>query len=236
MLPHLVYDDQYAYAYKHHGNDPHQFVILDNGAAESEDVPLWTLCELVEEFCVDEVVIPDTIGNMLDTIEKAEYFIDMALHELPYRIRGVLESTAFMFVVQGQTMDEFRQSAAFAIEEVAIDTIGIPRHMLVMENGGDGTNRYRLAQWIAERTDKPIHLLGGNPKFPCEIRDNGHWPESVRSTDTSSPFNFAFYNKKLRHGNDCKRPDGYFDLPAEAFEPGTLTYNIRKLKEWTGDV
>src|SRR4051812_20646349 len=110
MLPHLIYDERYAYTYRAHCRDPRQYVILDNGEAEGETIPVWKLASIAMDFGVNEIVLPDTIGNMLDTMEKAEAFIDMATDGFDLVTRAFLEyRTKFMFVVQGQNLQEFKE-------------------------------------------------------------------------------------------------------------------------------
>lgn len=233
MLPHLIGDERYDYTYAAHCEDPEQYVILDNGAAEGEEIAMYRLIEIAQKYGVDEVVIPDTIGDMLDTQEKAEYFFDIWFADKWW---GKPDRPQLMYVIQGKTLDELKQSAAYALDDLRVDVIGIPRHVLTSLNQGNGNanSRYFMTQWIATKPNpKPVHLLGGNPKYPCELRSYP-WPKIVRSTDTSSPFNFSYENKVLRVGNVVKRPEGYFDLPWDAFQPDKLHQNVEYLLKWTG--
>jgi hypothetical protein len=233
MLPHMLSNPQYEYTYKMHCKDPSQYVILDNGAAESEQVTAWDLIEIATKYQVDELVIPDVIGNCEATYEMKEAFF-RSMKELGYTM-GNLGAIEFQYVIQGNSLEDFKQSARDAIEDDRIDVIAIPRHALAVVSGRNGQRRKQLALWIAERTGKPIHLLGGSPYFPCELRDNGKWPSTVRSHDTSAPFNFAFEGKHLRNGNVVKRPPKYFERPADDFDAEYVFKNVNYLKEWTGD-
>lgn len=233
MLPHLLGNDVYRYVYSKHCDDFLQWVILDNGAAEGEDnFSNKDLIDMALEFRVNELVIPDTLGDANDTRLKAYEFRDY----LTTRTDLSEADLNFMFVAQGSNYDEFRESALWATWEDWIDVIGIPRHMI--ETCGSIGIRNDLVWNLSEITDKPFHLLGGSPLDPSELNDS--WPTNVRSTDTSSPFNYAHTNFKLTDELDdiavhVRRPEGYFDLSASLFPIDIVDHNIACLKRWTGD-
>lgn len=231
MLPQLIYSDAYTYVYNKHCEDPDQYVILDNGANEGEDIDPFKLLEIAYDFGVDEIIVPDVIGSHLETVRKLESFITLIMdNKIPLSMK-------LMFVAQGQTLVEAKASIERAMQFAHVRTIALPRHLATTTKVVNA--RHLLAAWFANKYEgqgASLHLLGGDPGYPTEIADFKHvWPAIVRSHDTSAPFNFAHANKVLARGNKVKRPRNYFDLPAMAFEENILRKNIDLLKEWTGD-
>lgn len=227
MLPHLLDDERYRRIYGQHCADPDQFVILDNGAAEGVEVEGQELIDTALWMGADEVVIPDVIRDAEATQREAEKF-----HEKYYVNDPEL---SYMFVIQGNTPGRFLDSIAWATGQEWIDTIGIPRHMI--ETLDVAHARVRAARVIREVCDKPVHLLGASPFCPDELSFfDEDWPENVRGTDTSSPFNYAHAGKLLKQGDEVHRPRGYFDLKVEDFDRACVKTNIESLQNWTGDV
>lgn len=232
MLPHLVSNDRYAYTYHYHCKDPEQFVILDNGEAEGVSIDPNRLLEIAFDFAVDQIVVPDTIGDATATMRNLDWFIDF-LHR-----KGIPSSQiSLMFVAQGKNLMEVRESIHHAMNYNEVHTIGLPRHLLTTTGIHDA--RHQLVRWFQEEYKDilgvDIHLLGGSPNHPTEIRQY-KWPEIVRSTDTSSPFNFAYRGFLLRIGNQAKRPFDYFNLGADEFDEEVIRRNVQYLREWTGDL
>jgi len=239
MLPHLLYDQRYAYTYRQHCKDPEQFVILDNGLAEDAQIDTYQLVKIAVEFGVDEVVAPDVMGDTEGTCRGLDQILDQlcwATPLVPYKF-------GLQFVAQGQTMHDVKLGISYAMQFDQVTTIALPRNLLGYFH--DGFIRHKLAIWFQETygLERPLHLLGGHPSWPCEIRQVGKWPKVVRSHDTSSPFNFAYASKNLRIGSVASRPDHYFRLPHEAFDTfwtderggsTVLDYNVNRLKEWCG--
>lgn len=236
MLPQLLGDERYRYTYRKHCEDPDQYVILDNGAAEEQQVAGYRLLDIAMEYDVDEIVIPDKIADYLRTIEMLEGYISFLIDE-----KVGPDMFNFMFVAQGQNMREFQKSIEYALQHSYVTTIGLPRH--APTTTGIINIRHLLSRWFEKNHGNEgvkIHLLGGSPYQPTELK-NTPWPKIVRSHDTSSPFNFAYAGKVLRLGNCVKRPVGYFGLAANDFmaardsaEGTCLEYNVQKLKEWCG--
>ena len=231
MLPHLLKDERYEYVYGRHCKAEDEFVILDNGEAEGETIEWDSLWSLVREYRPDEFVLPDTIADADETMEKAQEFRRKFGNSLLW---GPQVLFSIMFVIQGRTMEEFEACIRFAKKREWINVIGIPRHAI--GTLGSPRARYDLALRANQLTDKPIHLLGASPLAPTELRDLKWWKLSqVRSTDTSMPFNYAYYDKVVRQGNNYSRPEEYFDLPMQSFSMDKVDQNVQLLMEWTGN-
>lgn len=224
MLPHLIDNDRYAYAYNQFGRDATMYVILDNGAAEGITLDSNRLMEIAFQYSVDEIVLPDMMGDGPATRVVAQEFID------EYRSSWY---DSFMYVVQGNSVDNALSEALWAAQHRDIDVIGLPR---LLTEGHGPFARHDIATTLYDSgVRKPVHLLGASPKYPMEL-SGSNWPKTVRSTDTSSPFNFAHRNKYLDVAADISRPTDYFNLPWDAFNQYALNRNIDLLKEWTGDL
>jgi hypothetical protein len=230
MLPQLVGNEQYDYVYKTHGKSAEQFIILDNGLAEDAQVSGGELLRIAEEFYVDEVILPDVMKDARASRESAQHFLSdylwpsWRLDNWPFKLQ---------YVAQGTTFHEVLNEMHWAYDQDWIDTIGIPRHLVEI----DLSIRIKLAyQYRRNGGDKPIHLLGGSPYFPTEIKMGGEWP-GVRSHDTSAPFYFAYYKARLDLPvpDGATRPEGYFERNADEFHVGITNHNVKLLMEWTGN-
>lgn len=232
MLPQLVRNADYVEHYRRLCNDPEQFVILDNGAAEGYMCTDDELSSLAYEFQPQEVVIPDIMGDMTSTIEKAKDFEQHVLKD-PVLFAGNFN---FMFVAQGQTYGEFLSSALWAQQQGWISTIAIPRHAITTLD--DELARSIILESFVDALEgsspKPIHFLGMNSEAPTEIANLSLFArEYVRSVDTSLPFVAGYHDLRIENAFHVKRPEGYFDLPINEFPFHPTERNINKMIEWT---
>jgi len=247
MLPQLIDNERYAYTYRQHCKDPDQYVILDNGEAEGVYTPPENLLDTARYFQVNEVIIPDVIGDYIETMRRFEEFVDI-IDNYEDHFTERLTPLCFMFVAQGKNEKEVKLAIETALQYDKVSCIALPRHLVKTLSNPEA--RLRLAKWFEREHGKEgvsIHLLGGAPTHPTEIKMHS-WPRIVRSHDTSSPWNFAHAGKTLRLGNTATRPPDYFDLPDVDFmmplperhdrvEKSDATYlekNIRLLKGWCG--
>lgn len=227
MLPQLLSNDVYRYVYQRHCDDPHQYVILDNGIAEGVETQAGQLIKTAHQFGVDEIVIPDIMLDARGTLNEYEKFWDYA------RESESLKGLKTMFVLQGRNEDELFTMADHACNpRFRAHVIGIPRHTLVTCN--NERIRRSLSRYIHSRNKtKQIHLLGASPEFPSELK-HFRGTRYVRSTDTSSAFNYAFQGELLAQKYaPIRRPPGYFDLHWTQFHMDKLDKNVKKLRCWT---
>lgn len=227
MLPQLIEDDAYTLTYREHCKDPDTFVILDNGAAEGLVPDVAKLWEIACDFGVDEIVIPDDLGNLANTIERANDFIE--------RVDTRWKRIKTMFVLQGNNLDEFIAAGEYAAANSRIHTIGIPRH--AVETCKNRSARIIIANTIQRIRgySKPIHFLGASPAWSTEgarLGNNGYVNQSyVRGMDTSAPFNYACARRRL--GDDIvRRPPNYFELASDQFDSEILQHNVNLMQEW----
>jgi hypothetical protein len=74
MLPHMLKDQEYASAYWDYCQDNNKYVILDNGAAEQSPYETKALLAIAKQFMVDEMVVPDVMGDWNETVTAASLF------------------------------------------------------------------------------------------------------------------------------------------------------------------
>jgi hypothetical protein len=190
ILPHLLELEDYRNYFKR----VQGFKILDNGANENIEMPIEDLIMLGRAMVVDEIIIPDVLGNKVATQHKIEDFL---LHPATQ-----LWNNKLMAVVQGKTWDECYECLDFYLAEPRITTIGLPRLLAgVLESQ---MARVTLARYISER--KPVHCLGAHSWIEevTQLAIEGN----VRGIDTSYPFVMA---KALKRVSASKIPNEYID-------------------------
>ena len=223
LLPQLFGNKEYD-AFAARIAVPGAHVIMDNGAYEAEDTftcpELFNLCW---QHNVNELVIPDVLGDKEGTLGKLYHFAGSTV-----RLRHKYKMK-YMLVTQGETVAECLSCVTEALEMTNfITTVGIPKHLVktVNENA-----RVVLAGRIAARYPfLEIHFLGSAPSWPDEIA----FTKNVRSMDTSMPFVFAWHEQSMLAPDEghWERPANYFNLPAEGFSPELIQANINQMVEW----
>lgn len=188
ILPSLFQHQTYRNFYRKQDG----YMILDNGAAEGKRESLELICNMGRAMLgkVDEIVLPDVIGNMDGTLDAIaqEYYT-----AFEYRTRF-----KFMMVLQGKTFLDYLSCAERAINMFGglIHAFGVPRHILsTLQNTTSKRDaRLRLARELLSRhPNKAVHLLGTNPAYPYELLEYGQQLSDigVRGVDTSMAWNAA---------------------------------------------
>jgi hypothetical protein len=217
-------DDEYRRMYEGVSSD--HYVILDNGAAEGEIVSDDELIRTAVRLGVDEIVLPDVIGDYVATISRAEKFLDEQPHNGAF---------GFMGVVQGNNQAELRKCIDDygAMQEVR--AIGLPRHLLNLLSSDLG--RICLLQYLERDYGDPkgypfaVHLLGTNPTWPNEIETIAKTHSWVRGVDTSMPYNWAIAKNTLGPVAIVDRPENYFTARRDIDEK-LLNENIGIYMGW----
>jgi hypothetical protein len=203
------------------------FTILDNGAAESKPYDWDELLKLARRFHVNEVVLPDVMGDTKATREAVEKVFADTWHPVNH--------FGLMGVIQGTDPEEIYDLIKFylGMQGRTLTSIGIPR-CLIRSMDVDQA-RLLVAKWIRTEDEQiPIHLLGTDPEYIWELRDFGRYFRAlgVRGVDTSAPFVYAAGGEWIGSGAVRKRTEDYFDLPRDSFNKQLLEQNIATLKEW----
>jgi hypothetical protein len=203
------------------------FTILDNGAAEDKPHDWDDLLKLARRCHVNEVVLPDVMGDAQGTIKAVEAVFDDTWH--PTNHFGL------MGVVQGTTLEECSDLVKYylGMQGRTLTSIGLPR-CLIRTVGLDQV-RLLLAEFIRGMDKRiAIHLLGTAPQFIFELRDFGRdfRALNVRGVDTSAPFVYTQADEFIGDGNCRQRRSDYFDAPRKTFSRPLLQQNIDTLVRW----
>jgi hypothetical protein len=198
------------------------YLIMDNGAAEGNLLSPGELRSMSLGLMVNEIVVPDVLGDMYATLTMAKQFFQF----------GVDSRFKYMGVVQGQSFDECCACVeAFHADQGNITVLGIPRHLIMTCHRQN--IRSELALYI-KRTHPQyqVHLLGTSPAYIKELKDyqEQFHVAGVRGVDTSAPFNYAYHAKSMLNGEHAGRPTNYFDIGLPTTQ--ALDYNIQLLKTW----
>lgn len=201
VLPHLFRSQKYLDFYRTRIDN---FIILDNGVAEGHEFGAKHLHTLAGEAAVNEIVIPDTMGDANDTLAKAQYFARYAQPEYQY-----------MFVLQGRDVQEVMfclnnldNGAMFSY----VTTIGIPRHF----HDIDKNFRVHLAEHLIREAfnDKfEIHFLGASSwmREVVLLAEAVQYIENFRGIDTSMPIYMGLEGLHIGEDTYISRPDNFFD-------------------------
>jgi hypothetical protein len=207
------------------------FKILDNGAAEGHKPPaINDYHALARDLDVNELVVPDVMGDAAATAVEVMRFGDFALPD----------EFSYMAVLQGNNLEEVTRMLDFYQDMEWIDTVAIPRHLC--KKLGDDI-RVHLGRIISTTTRfgvNNIHCLGACSwtDEPAALARMG----IVRGMDTSLPINYGLRGVRLRNTmewkteNPIKRPMHYFgatvDQRSETWE--IIVDNCKQYLEWAG--
>lgn len=239
MLPHLVQDHIYSRHYDRLCKREDQYVILDNGEAEGQNyLSSAQLVGVGVYFRVNEIVVPDVIGDSIATLNRMKQFFK-DIHDLRNDAFGPNDVARmnYMGVVQGRSRKEAQDCIDMMMELYGdkLKTLALPRHLLQSCDNFD--TRLDLAQYIFHNYTGPqggiqIHCLGASHLSAVEclyLAKQG----IVRGMDTSMPYNWAFHGKYLNEDLEIiKRPDRYFTQRNIMFRPDALHHNIGVMRRW----
>lgn len=182
LFPDKFYRDFYTAMTVDGSSEPH-YKILDNGEAEGEQRDFDMLVTMAQRLKVDELILPDVIGNADATLERVA--------RVGHLVYGI--NLRYMFVVQGKTVNEMITCAERAVNQFGqglITAFGIPRHIL--SGTRDETARAQIAGDIHHMyPNRDIHLLGTSIDYPFELLKYGKTfgKIGVRGVDTSLAWN-----------------------------------------------
>lgn len=209
-LAHQVLKDPlYAMFFMEQRKVHNHFVIMDNGAAETgKSLPTSTLIRAAMKVQPNEMVLPDTIKDMHQTLLDSEEALNQIRRELPHmRLMGV---------PQGRTKHEWMQCLLTMISW-GVDTIGVSK-FTVPEVFASRVHAIDVMQGL----DADIHILG-SADLPGEIHEMDYlYPDRVRGTDSGIAAIYAQDGREIIG----PRPDHVIDLDAELDED-LLSTNIQ---------
>lgn len=199
-----------------------EYRILDNGCAEGKMLGQKDLYKRAAEVYADEVVIPDVMFDAVETLKLVRFFG----MRVQYKYRH-------MAVLQGRTMPEILSLIQEYAQLPYVHVLGIPRHLLTtMDN-------LNVRVDIAKQIDRiqpnrfHIHMLGTNPVYINEpVIIQRACKETVRSLDTSAPYNYARYGMTLTSTKKIPRPKDWLTYSWDAAELLLCEYNIKIMTAW----
>lgn len=218
LLPQCLENNRYVHAYRRARRNG-SYLILDNGAAEAVETSPEDLMERAHEMMVNEVVVPDVMGDGAATLEAALAF---SVHTCPqFNYMGVVQGSSW-----GECMDCIKGFSTLQY----ITTLGIPRHLLDISEDMRVTLVDHIRLKYGDRWQ--LHLLGMNRKYTNELISYGRayrmW--HVRGIDTSAPFIYAFNGTPLTsHGTILERPENYFERSISYMDTTYINLSIMKL-------
>lgn len=183
-------DENYCNFYKKKVEDG-AFVLLDNGAAEADQMDLATMWSVIEKINPSEVILSDSLLNCDETLRKSKRALEY------YRDRGY--KGQFMFVPQGSDFKEWTLCYD-TFDKSDISTIGVSK--FVTSGWHQSEARDRCCSYIDER--HPVHLLGCHENIN-EVKQISEKYNNIRSNDTAIAYIYAQADKLITDGD---RPSG----------------------------
>lgn len=203
-----------------------KFTILDNGANEGKALTHEALAEASKLISANEVVLPDVLGNALETYDASIAYLKH------YR----MPEQQYMGVVQGDTKEELKSLIGMYAVAGDVTTLGIPRLLM---NRIHKSVRLDIAIWIEAEFPKrfQVHFLGASGLWPKEPYYAARYELRVRSIDTSLPFNYGLQGVQLQDSagattRQIDRQDNYFTRWHEITSLTTVIHNMNVYKEW----
>ena len=230
MLPQLLISDEtialddYSSTYREHCLDPSQYVIMDNGAAEKEQMSNEDLIKILRAYEPDEFALPDVLGDSIATILTAKIFFYAHQTDLD-NLNLRREELRLGFVAQGKTVHESVGTVVRMMTynwSLQISTIYIPR-LLIKETNNPNARFEVLAElWSRYGNRFEYHLFGAASTYPGEVTVASTYNE-LRSMDTSLPYQLSYARQEFSILDDdyphpeIRRPKDYFNMSTEQF-------------------
>lgn len=190
-------DENYCNFYKKKVEDG-AFVLLDNGAAEADQMTLDVMWSVIEKINPSEVILNDCLMSCEETLERSIEALKF------YKQKGY--KGQYLFVPQGSDLREwircYEYMKQYCLEtNEHISTIGVSK--FVTKGWNDSEARYSCCSYLNH--DKPqVHLLGCHENIN-EVAKISNQFDFIRSNDTAIAYIYALSNKKITDGD---RPSG----------------------------
>lgn len=234
FLPQLFSNPDYL-DYVTHAAENASWTILDNGAFEGDTFDPIDLIDMAKVNGINEVVIPDTLGDAGATLNQlADVINELDPDEWQERNYAV--------VVQGESYEECRSFIERVVQLKnsyhlsGLKTFCIPKHLGKTARGNEisrSSIRLRLAAYIhARHSDRfEVHFLGAMPNYIQELAHLQTY--GVRSVDTSMPYVYALAYEDLpkwKTPPDIERQEGYFDMVFDQHQAALASANVAYLR------
>jgi len=176
------------------------YKMLDNGAAEGEQLSNKDLIEVIKLVKPDEIIYPDIMGDKDATIKSSTEFYN----ELPDDLKNSLSKLG---VIHGKTFKEFQECAEYYMEsgKIKVDVIGVPKYSVYSLK--NMFVRVKLAKWLNEKyPNVKIHFLGMNEPFYI-IKQAIEKGMIIRSIDSIVPYQWEKENSSIPFDYYLRDPD-----------------------------
>ena len=242
-------EDYRKYYKRMRQDEPDRLMIMDNSAYElyvsGERLDLELYHDAILDLQPDIYLVPDTLMNMDETLQKAEEWQGL---RKPLDEAGILP----MYVVQGNSIDEMLHCIQEYKDVYGARCIAIPFHnsfFKMIQPGSDIENvflermgkmnddmRYAMGR-ISMLTEyshllekfEYVHLLGSHHPLEKHFYNSMEW---IKSMDTSYPVKCALEGHVLF--NEPHKPDSVIDdWLTQEIDPKTrqlIVYNVQKFK------
>lgn len=229
MLPHMTWNEDYG-RYFGKAKPGNKYTILDNGAAESVKVSFDKLASTANAYDVDELVLPDALGDRVHTNRLAVDFLVGFGSKINIR-------TQLGYVLHGYDVrDTIEAYEELKLNRALFNRLGVlylPR-MLVTDR--EPLARLDVARYILkdERLPKAIHFLGAAPHFLREVKHVAAAADlRIRSMDTSAPFVYAIRGRSVEEQVHIKRDiETYFGTPMTNDQKCLAWQNMATMDGW----
>lgn len=216
-LANIAYkDENYRNFYKKKVEEG-AFVLLDNGAAEHDQMTLDIMWSVIKQINPTEVILNDVLLNCDETIKTSLEALEF------YESKGF--KGQYMFVPQGKDFSAW-SDCYDKMDKSKISTIGVSKFVTSGWNNSDA--RYRCCAYIAE--EMPVHLLGCHENI-LEVKKISDAFNNIRSNDTAIAYIYSLANQEIMNGD---RPSGEINfIKSELNEQQTETLinNMKKFDE-----
>lgn len=220
ILPQLI-EERKRDAYKLFYKEAKGYKILDNGAAESKLMDSNRLMEIASYLEVDEIVVPDVLGDAVESYHKAREFGEIAKD---------FDWFNYMGVVQGRDRAEIVQSIYMLMDLDYVTVLAIPRHLCEKVSK---YIRYDIINALYDELEErfgAVHFLGCSSwaKEAIILRDL----PIARGIDSSLPLYMGWKEKSIRHDGYITRPRGYFKAVLTEEQLRIANDNIETFRMW----
>lgn len=211
-------DENYCNFYKKKVEDG-AFVLLDNGAAESDQMTLDIMWSVIEKINPSEVILNDCLLDGEETIKRSTEALNF------YKEKGF--KGQFLFVPQGKDLQEWINCYE-KMDKTDISTIGVSK--FVTSGWKDSNARYKCCEYLSEHGSPTVHLLGCHESI-TEVAQIALAFNFIRSNDTAIAYIYALADQSITSGN---RPKGEINFIKSDLNPSQvklLKENICKFDE-----
>jgi hypothetical protein len=213
--------------------NPNAFITLDNAAAEHSLVTEEQLLEVVKELEPNEVIAPDVLFDMEQTLVHFYSFIRKM------EALRLLDKTTIFACPQGQTKTEwldcyYKMSKNIYVTCIGLSKIAVPKcwnnaewDTLIAKSRNECVMLLQQKGWL----NKPIHLLGMGEHDEFDFYLNNDI-SNIRSSDSCYTILAAINGISFEEGDTTRIPttNAYFDVTLTEDQIILAKKNINYLK------